>query len=193
MKSLLLALALASAAVGQAAGKRPTPEQLKTRYDQHKSDFDYLLGDWEFVADNKQYGKTNGRWSAVKTATGQILDEYRLVDDKGATFYVTATIRNYNAALDRWELIGMDDRNGLQDFGTAQRVGQEMHIEQKFGVSGGSPTIMRIRYYNIQPNSFSWAGDQSADNGKTWVKDQLRIEAKRIGPPRTLPQLAATK
>jgi hypothetical protein len=52
---------------------------------------------------------------------------------------------------------------------------------------------MRIRYYNIQPNSFSWAGDQSADNGKTWVKDQLRIEAKRIGPPRTLPQLAATK
>jgi hypothetical protein len=191
MKILLLAAAFA-AALGQAPAKK-TPEQLQALYEKHKGDFDYLLGDWEFIADNKQFGKSNGRWSAVKTATGQILDEYRLVDEKGATFYVTSTIRNYDAVHDRWELIGMDDRNGLQDFGTAQKVGAEMHIEQKFGVSGGSPTIMRIRYYNISANSFSWAGDQSADNGKTWVKDHLRIEAKRIGRARTLPQLAKTK
>jgi hypothetical protein len=192
MKTLLLAVGLMSALSGQTSAKK-TPEQLQALYEQHKGDFDYLLGDWQFTADNKQYGKSNGRWSAVRLATGQILDEYRLVDDKGATFYVTATIRNYDAIHDRWELIGMDDRNGLQDFGTAQRVGQEMRIEQKFGVSGGNPTMMRIRYYNIQPNSFSWAGDQSTDNGKTWVKDQLRIEAKRIGPARTLPQLAKAK
>jgi hypothetical protein len=192
MKTLLLAVGLMSALSGQTSAKK-TPEQLQALYEQHKGDFDYLLGDWQFTADNKQYGKSNGRWSAVRLATGQILDEYRLVDDKGATFYVTATIRNYDAIHDRWELIGMDDRNGLQDFGTAQRVGQEMRIEQKFGVSGGNPTMMRIRYYNIQPNSFSWAGDQSTDNGKTWVKEQLRIEAKRIGPARTLPQLAKAK
>lgn len=194
MKSFLLAFVLAGVAMGQTpARKATTPEQRQGLYELHKGDFDYLLGDWEFVADNKQYGKSNGRWAAVRLATGQILDEYRLVDDKGATFYVTATIRNYNAVLDQWELIGMDDRNGLRDFGTARQVGQEMHIEQRFGVAGGSPTMMRIRYYNIQTNSFSWAGDQSADNGKTWVKEQLRIEAKRVGPPRTLPQLAPTK
>ena len=192
MKTLLLAVGLMSALSGQTSAKK-TPEQLQALYEQHKGDFDYLLGDWQFTADNKQYGKSNGRWSAVRLATGQLLDEYRLVDDKGATFYVTATIRNYDTIHDRWELIGMDDRNGLQDFGTAQRVGGEMRIEQKFGVSGGNPTMMRIRYYNIQANSFSWAGDQSTDNGKTWVKDQLRIEAKRIGPARTLPQLAKAK
>ena len=192
MKILVLVLALATTAIGQTPSKK-TPEQLQALFDQHKGDFDYLLGDWQFTADNKQYGKSNGRWSAVRLATGQILDEYRLVDDKGATFYVTATIRNYDVAHDRWELIGMDDRNGLQDFGAAQRMGPEMRIEQKFGVSSGSPTIMRIRYYNITANSFSWAGDQSTDNGKTWVKDHIRIEAKRIGPARTLPQLAKTK
>jgi hypothetical protein len=192
MKTLLLAVAIMSALYGQTSAKK-TPEQLQALYEQHKGDFDYLLGDWQFTADNKQYGKSNGRWSAVRLATGQILDEYRLVDDKGATFYVTATIRNYDAIYDRWELIGMDDRNGLQDFGTAQRVGQEMRIEQKFGVSAGNPTTMRIRYYNIQPNSFSWAGDQSTDNGKTWVKDYLRIEARRIAPARTMPPLAKAK
>ncbi len=194
MKILVLVLALATTAVGQTtSNSKKTPEQLQALFEQHKGDFDYLLGDWQFTADNKQYGKSNGRWSAVRLATGQILDEYRLIDDKGATFYVTATIRNYDVIHDRWELIGMDDRNGLQDFGTAQRVGPEMHIEQKFGVAGGNPATMRIRYYNIQANSFSWAGDQSTDNGKTWVKDQLRIEAKRIGPARTLPQIAKTK
>jgi hypothetical protein len=164
MKILVLVLALATTAAGQTtSNSKKTPEQLQMLFAQHKGDFDYLLG------------------------------EYRLVDDKGETFYVTATIRNYDVMHDRWELIGMDDRNGLQDFGTANRAGQEMHIEQKFGVSGGSPTIMRIRYYNIKPNSFSWAGDQSSDNGKTWVKDHLRIEAKRIGPARTQPPLAKTK
>jgi hypothetical protein len=182
----------ASAASGQTSATK-TPEQIQAAYEKHKGDFDYLLGDWEFVANNKQFGKSNGRWSAVRTATGQILDEYRLVDDKGQTFYVTATMRNYNAFADRWELIGMDSQNGLQDFGTAQRVGQEVHIEQRFGVAGGNPNTLRIRYYNIKPDSFSWAAEQSTDGGKTWVKDYIQIEARRIGPSRSLPQLAKTK
>jgi hypothetical protein len=191
--AVLVGLVLsASPLQGQTATKK-TPEQMQALFQQHKGDFDYLLGDWEFTANNKQYGKSNGRWSAVKTATGQILDEYRLVDDKGQTFYVTATIRNYNVSADRWELIGMDSQNGLQDFGTAQRVGQEVHIEQRFGVAGGNPNTLRIRYYDIKPDSFSWTADQSTDGGKTWVKDFIQIEARRIGPARSLPQLAKSK
>ena len=189
---VLVTLVAASSLSAQAPAKK-TPEQLQALFNQHKGDFDYLLGDWTFVADNKQYGKSNGRWSCVKTATGQLLDEYRLVDDKGATFYVTSTIRNYNALADRWELVGMDSANGLQDFGTAQKVGQEMHIEQRFGVAGGTPNTLRIRYYNIKPDRFSWTADQSTDGGKTWVKDFIQIEAKRVGAARSLPPLAATK
>jgi hypothetical protein len=153
--SVLAVLVFVASSVSAQTAAKKTPEQIQAAYEKHKGDFDYLLGDWEFTANNKQFGKSNGRWSAVRTATGQILDEYRLVDDKGQTVYVTATIRNYNAIADRWELIGMDSQNGLQDFGTAQRVGEEMHIEQRFGVAGGTPNTLRIRYYNIQPNQFS--------------------------------------
>jgi hypothetical protein len=64
---------------------------------------------------------------------------YRIVGDSGETYYVTTTIRAYNAVLDRWELIGMDSGNGLQDFGTAQKTGTEMHIEQRFGVMSPTP------------------------------------------------------
>ena len=170
-----------------------TPEQIEASVKEHKGDFDYLLGDWEFTAESKQWGKHGGYWSAVKLADGQVLDEYRVTGDNGETFYVTTSLRNYNKFADRWELTGADAGSGMQDFGTGRRVGSEMHIEQKFGVASGEAAIMRIRYYNIGKDRFSWAADRSTDGGKTWVKNHLQIEARRIGPPRALPPLAPAK
>jgi len=189
----VLAAMLAAPPLSAQADSQRTAEQLKASYAAHKSDFDYLLGDWEFTSESREYGKFGGRWSAVRLETGQILDEYRVVGDNAETYYVTSTIRAYNAAADRWELIGMDPGGGLQDFGTAQRVDSEMRIEQKFGVAGGKPVTLRIRYYNIQPDRFSWSADRSTDGGRTWVKDFQRIEARRIGPSRTLGPLAPAK
>lgn len=95
----------------------------------HRGDFDYLVGDWEFTSDNEQYGRGKGYW----TAGGPILDEYRVVGDSGETYYVTRTLRAYNARLDQWELVSTEDGSGLQNLGTGHRRGAEMHIEQKFG------------------------------------------------------------
>jgi hypothetical protein len=176
-----------------AAPAKRTPEQIQASYEAHKGDFDYLLGDWEYTAESKEYGKFRGYWSAVRLDEGQILDEYRVVGDKGETFYVTTSLRNYNRMMDRWELIGADAGAGLQDFGTARRVGTEMHIEQKFGVATDEPSVWRIRYFNIKPDSFSWTADRSTDGGKTWVKDHQRIEARRIGPSRKLEPLAPAR
>jgi hypothetical protein len=69
-------------------------------------------------------------------------------------------------------------------------VGDEMHLEQKFGVAGGRPVTLRIRYYDIRPDRFSWSADRSTDDGKTWTADFQRIEARRIGPARSLGALA---
>lgn len=182
-------------AVGLSAQNVPqrTPEQIKASYEMHRDDFNYLLGDWQFVAVSREYGDMRGFWSATRLDEGQILDEYRIVGDSGETYYVTNTIRAYNAVLDRWELIGMDGGNGLQDFGTARRVGSEIHIEQKFGVMSDQPSTWRIRYYDIGPDRFSWAADRSMDGGKTWAKNHQTIQARRIGPPRSLGPLAPAK
>jgi len=192
LAGFILAALTATPLSAQTSSKR-TPEQVKASYAAHQSDFDYLLGDWEFTSESREYGKFGGRWSAVRLEKGQILDEYRVLGDNGETFYLSTTIRAYNAVADRWELIGMDAGSGLQDFGTAERVNSEMHIEQKFGVAAGKPVTLRIRYYNIQPGRFSWAADRSADGGLTWVKDFQRIEARRIGPPRTLGALVPAR
>jgi hypothetical protein len=174
-------------------GATRTPVQIKASFNAHKGEFDYLLGDWEFTAKNPQYGEFHGYWSAVRLSEGQILDEYRVVGEKGETYYVTTTLRNYNGGLDRWELVGSEAGSGLQDVGTGHWEGEEMRIEQTFGVARGTPSVLRIRYHHIRPDRFSWTADRSTDGGKTWARNYQQIEARRIGPPRTMGALAAAK
>src|SRR5437588_4756619 len=152
----------------------------------HLHDFDYLLGDWEFTGTNQQYGKFHGYWSAARLDDGEIFDEYRITGDHGETYYVTRTIRAYNARLNQWELVSTEKGGGLQNLGTGHRDGAEMRIEQRFGSGSPTPSLWQIRYYEIQPTRFSWTGDRSNDDGKTWVKGFQQIEAKRIGPARSL-------
>jgi hypothetical protein len=190
---LLASLAIVVALSAQTTGQR-TREQMKASYDAHQGDFDYLLGDWAFTSVSHEFGKGRGYWSAVRLAEGaQVLDEYRVVGDSGQTYYASSTLRAYNAVLDQWELVSAESGTGLQNVGTGHRVGAEMHLEQKFGVMSPTPSIWRIRYYDIQPDRFSWAGDRSTDGGKTWDTDFLRIEARRIGPARSLGSLVPGK
>jgi hypothetical protein len=183
--ALLVLLAMASAASAQTnAGAHA----MQARYESHKGDFDYLLGDWQFTASSVQYGKFGGWWSAVRIGDALILDEYRIVDDKGATIYVTRTLRAYNPALDQWDLVSTDPANGLQDRGSGHRQGGEVRIVQQFGKA-----TMRIRYHDIHADRFSWNADRSTDGGKTWVENFQTIEARRVGPGRTLPALAPEK
>ena len=176
---LLLVTALVAVPLAAQSGDR-TAAQIKASYDAHQGDFDYLLGDWEFTSVSKQYGAAHGFWSAARLPEGaQIWDEYRVVGDSGETWYVANTLRAYNAVLDEWELVSTEGATGLQNVGTAHRVGAEMHIEQRFGVMSDTPSLWRIRYFDIGPDRFSWAGDRSIDDGKTWVTDYLRIEARR--------------
>jgi hypothetical protein len=170
-----------------------TPEQIQASYQAHRSEFDYLLGDWQFTAQSREWGTYGGAWSAVRLSEGQILDEFRVLGDSGTTLYVTTTLRAFNGMLDRWELVGMDAGNGLQDVGTARKVGDEIHIEQRFGVGGPQPSLWRIRYYAIRPDRFSWTADRSADGGATWEREHLRIEARRVGPARTLEPIAGPR
>lgn len=189
----VLITALCAATSLSSAQTPKSEEQIEALVQAHKGDFDYLLGDWEFTGTRKMPSgdqKFRGVWSAVRLADGQVLDEYRVVGDAGETWYVTTTLRNYNAFADRWELVGASPGQGLQDFGTAQREGAEMRIEQRFGVASGNPHTWRIRYHGIQADRFSWTADRSTDGGATFVKDYQQIEARRTGPARTMDSLA---
>src|SRR5439155_22809136 len=124
----------------------------RASYESHKNDFDYLLGDWEFTAQSKEWGKHHGYWSAVRLDGGQVLDEYRVVGDNGETYNLSTTLRAYSANRDQWELISVGQSDGLQEFGTARRQGAHMLIEQTFPPMSERPSISAIRYHAIQPH-----------------------------------------
>src|SRR5437764_12517503 len=192
--TLLASMAAIAPPLSAQATARRTPEQMRASYDAHQGDFDYLLGDWEFTSVSREFGAGRGYWSAVRLAEGaQVLDEYRVVGDSGQTWYVTNTLRAYHANLDQWELVSTEPGNGLQNLGTGRRVGAEMHIDQRFGVGTANPSLWRIRYYDVLPDRFSWSGDRSTDGGKTWTANWLHIEARRIGPSRSMGPLAPAK
>lgn len=188
-RGALLFVAIVAVAIAAAGQSSQKVDPIRARYESHKADFDYLLGDWQFTAHSKQYGTFGGYWTAVRVGDGPlILDEYRIVDDQGGTVYVTRTLRAYNPALDQWDLVSTDPQSGLQNRGTGHRDGGEVHILQQFGKA-----TMRIRYYEIRPDRFSWSADQSMDGGKTWVDGFQTIEARRVGPARSLESLAPEK
>jgi len=196
MVSLVAAMAFGSRRASAQTGPARTPDEIQASLEAHRGDFDYLLGDWEFTGVRRMPAgelKFRGYWSATRLAEGQILDEYRVLGPNGETFHVTTTLRNYNAFAERWELVGANPSVGLLDFGTAHKQGAEMLIEQSFGVAGGQPSLWRIRYFDIQPERFSWTADRSTDGGATWATSFQRIEARRIGPPRSLEPLTSAR
>jgi hypothetical protein len=50
----------------------------------------------------------------------------------------------------------------------------------RFAFQRGKNVLSRIRYLQIDANSFLWRSDRSVDGGKTWMLDAGTMEAKRI-------------
>ncbi len=110
--TLLAAMAAIAPPLPAQDTARRTPEQIRASYDAHQGDFD---GDWEFTSVSREFGAGRGYWSAVRLAEGaQVLDEYRVVGDSGQTWYVTNTLRAYNANLDQWELVSTERGSGCR-------------------------------------------------------------------------------
>jgi len=170
-------------------------DEIRRRHAQHQGDFDYLLGDWRFEARSADFGEFRGVWSAVRLATGagaHVMDEYRVLGSNGETVFVSSTLRVFDPFRNHWELVSVHETSGLRDVGTARKVGDEMHLEQVFGVASGQSATWRIRYYDITPRTFSWRADRSRDGGSTWERGHMELRATRIGPARSLGALTSS-
>jgi hypothetical protein len=191
MRILLSSIAISVSLLGSApAVAQPTMNRdaaLQAALEAHQHDFDYLLGDWSFVAKNRQGGSFHGHWIAERLPGGQILDEFRIESPSGA--HSVFTVRAYNAALGRWDIVTLNRVAGLGHVGTAQKVGTEIVADQNVGSEDAHPTIWHIRYHDISASHFLWDADQSYDAGKTWDRDFMTIEAHRVAPPHTFGSL----
>jgi hypothetical protein len=162
--------------------KAPPPEA---------SQFDFLVGEWTVDVTSKAPGtppQYHGVWRAAKTLNGLgIVDEYGVADEAGRIVYAGTTLRVFDTKAATWTMRYMDQfggETGRWSELVGVKEGQEMRVEQRGQGPDGRTTILKIRYYNIRPNHFSWAADRSSDGGATWVRDYWRIEAtRRVSTP----------
>jgi hypothetical protein len=101
--------------------------------------------------------------------------------------YSGTTLRAFDIHSGTWTMRYVDQfagQTGRWSELVGTKEGAEMHVEQRGRTPDGRTTILKIRYFGIQPNHFSWSADQSGDDGVTWVREYLRIEAtRRVATP----------
>ncbi len=181
MHARIILLSLAVAVLGSRRGDAQQPGA---------SQFDFLLGEWTVDVASKAPNvppRYKGWWQARKTLNGLgIVDEYAVTDDHGQIVYTGTTLRAFDTRSGTWTMRYVDQAGGQTGHWSdlvGKKEGQEIHVEQRGHAPDGQTTILKIRYFDIQPNHFSWAADRSPDGGVTWVQDFLRIEATRRVQP----------
>ena len=146
------------------------------------SDFDFLVGVWEF---RFQQRNPNGTWNPVfvghwfadrkKNPNAFIEDHFR-PDNTSATYDVgTWTYRVFNPQRKLWEMQGVGSEAGQWQPGLCWADADNRYVIQHYG-----STIMRIRYFAITDTAFLWRADMSNDGGKSWLNDRWTMAARRI-------------
>jgi hypothetical protein len=152
------------------------------------TDFDFLEGRWDVVYNNSAPGippNIPGSWVGTKRTDGRVLyDEFRLFGSNRETVFLCATFRVFDHLHGKWDMryVGLtipgpgEGERRVANWAelTAWREGSAIRVDQH-----GGQFWLRITYYDIAKDRFRWKADVSADGGKTWKADQIRIEAKR--------------
>ena len=189
--TLLVCLATTAAAQTRSAARAiPLPDTLgaaftiadsATRFGT-TSDFDFLIGTWEFEFQNRRPDGTfnpswRGHWFVEKKhSPNPFVEDHFRYDDPSVDYDVgTWTYRIFNPKRRLWEMQGVDSRAGAWSPGLCWSDERNRYLVQRYG-----PALMRIRYLAITDTSFLWRADRSADDGKTWTRDWWTMRAWRI-------------
>ncbi len=146
--------------------------------------FDFLVGDWTYTAVWKTPNGERrgvGTWTARKAFDGfGVVDEWRILDAPGGnTTYLGTSARVYSPAKGHWDMRFLNVRNATWHEQFAESRDGEMFLWWT-GEDLRGQFRMRVRYYDIDENSFRWRADRSYDDGATWIENWLMMEVTRI-------------
>ena len=139
--------------------------------------FDFLIGHWyvaatKFKEDGSVQFHYQAQWVAQHLNEGRIvLDEFKAFAPTGQQVSSYVSLRTYSEATHRWEITGLA---AFQPAMGGEWNGSWTDGEMRLDAVGTNPDGKRvrtkIRFFNIQPQSFSWESTSSLDDGKTWVR-----------------------
>jgi len=169
----------------------PRPDTLGANFDHSAqgkgtpNDYDFLVGTWKFKYQARDpvtgdYSPpTAGEWTGEKQFGTLFFDKFVRTTPNGPNPPIM-TYRVFNPAKSDWEVQGVAVGKGVWQPGVSWSDGKDRFLVQD---NPERKTLVRIRYYSIEPNHFLWRADGSRDGGKTWMRDVMLIEATRAGQP----------
>lgn len=138
--------------------------------------FDFLIGDWDvsavrFSEDGKPH-EYKAIWQAVHLNDGRMVqDDFRVLGAEGVPISSFVTLRSFSEVTDRWELAGLQ---ALEPSAPMQWSGVfadgQMHLDAVVMLPGGKSIHTRIRFFDIDTQSFAWESSSSFDGGVRWQK-----------------------
>ena len=185
--SFVTLAALATSATAQ-HGREVAP--LQTTAPAGASQFEFLVGQWEIVAEPRVEGlaarihgnpRLPGTWKAWRAFDGWgIEDELRLTDASGNPRALTHAVRVYDATARQWKVSSLDVYRSSFLTATAEWREGEMHVEARGTDPQGRSFVLRSLFHDITANGFRLQQDRSYDDGRTWTEGFLKVEAKRV-------------
>lgn len=189
VRHLLLILPLASFSPAVALSQRSGGAAQSTVAPE-ASQFDFLIGLWEVTVTPKPVGlaqrihgapRLAGTWKAWRTATGGgIEDELRIVDRSGNPVSLTRATRSFDVARKRWTQTLLDVNRGRSTAAEGTGTTGAITLTGRGTDAEGKPIMLRRRFFDITPTSFTYQTDQSTDGGRTWDEGVLKMEARRV-------------
>jgi hypothetical protein len=185
--SFLTLAALATTAMAQHGREI---RQRQTTAPDGASQFEFLVGQWEIVAEPRVEGlaarihgnpKLPGTWKAWRALDGWgIEDELRLTDASGNPRALTHAVRVYDATARQWKVSSLDVYRSSFQTATAEWRDGEMRVDARGTDVQGRAFVSRSRFHDITANGFRLQQDRSYDDGRTWTEGFLKVEAKRV-------------
>lgn len=143
--------------------------------------FGQFVGDWDIL--ESRYLRGDGQWVQQRGELhwGWILDGKAVqdvwlhFDETGRLIPDGTTVRFYDHRIDAWHSIWVSpNHHGVMSF-VGRQVNDEIVLEGR-GLDGN---LLKWIFYEISPNSFNWRGEESNDQGKSWVvTEEMQIRRR---------------
>lgn len=155
----------------------PAPPQMK--------EFDFFMGSWSIISrslypDGTPAAEHKGRWDAEYRNGGRMVyDECTRIAPNGEETACGITLRTFCPATDQWEmtfLLSLQQEHPQYFRGKFSEG--EGHFEAVINLTPENPIMAKVRFFDIQKDSFEWTMRASFDEGENWFTAE-HISAKR--------------
>jgi hypothetical protein len=143
--------------------------------------FGQFVGDWDILEDrlyepdgSEIVLKGELHWGWILDGRA-VQDVWMFYDESGRAIPAGTTVRFYDSNIDAWRSVWVTPEGHEVKTFVGRKVSDEVVLEGK-NLEG---ELLRWTFSDIKRNSFTWRGEKSTDDGKTWTLTERMLIQRR--------------